>query len=82
MAVSQGPLKASQWERDVRKANRWLRNWGNNILLLMMRTSKNSTKTSNSWLKIHEKELVFTQLWESLQLHVVEVKNRKGFIKH
>ena len=80
--MSQGALKASQWGGDIRKANRWLRNWGTSYLLFMTRTSKDSMKTPNSWLKIYKKELFFTQLRESLPLHVVEVKNRKGLIKH
>lgn len=80
--MSQGALKASLWGGGIRKANRWLTNWGTCYLLFMMRISKDSMKTSNSWLKIHKKELFFRQLWESLPLRAVEVKNRKGLIKH
>lgn len=32
--------------------------------------------------KIYKKEVSFTQLWESFPLHVVEVKKRKGLLKH
>lgn len=42
VAVSQGALKAYHWGGDIRKTNRWLRNWGTSYLLFTVRTSKDS----------------------------------------
>lgn len=77
--LSQSALKVYPCRREIRKANRLLRNWGTYYLVFTMRTSEDLMKMSSSSLKIHTKELFFLL---SSPLDVVEVKNRNGLIKH